>query len=98
MFFTTKPIVFLVVLSLLATFAAATPAMVARTGGGSSSCAPSTNIKCCDHVGTYSEVSPFINPAHHGGVILALLGLVGNIFASVILGVACSGIAIGGSW
>ncbi|KDQ22993.1 class I hydrophobin superfamily [Pleurotus ostreatus PC15] len=94
-FFNTKPIVFLVVLSVVATFAAATPAMLAR--GGGSSCAPSTSLKCCDHVGTFSEVSPYINPLELVGVIAALLGLVGGLFTSVTLALTCSGIDIGGS-
>ncbi|KAF4582643.1 hypothetical protein EYR40_002566 [Pleurotus pulmonarius] len=96
MFFNTKPIVFLVVLSVIATFAAATPAMLAR-GGGGSSCAPSTSLKCCDHVGTFSEVSPYINPLDLVGIIAALLGLVGQLFTTVTLGLTCSGIDIGGS-
>ena len=86
----------------LATFAAATP-LVARTEPTCSS----TEIKCCENVGTAAVVSNVLTPILLSvplvGPLLSLLGLNGVVallFGSVdvVLGLTCSGIAVGGSW
>ncbi|KAF7416419.1 hypothetical protein PC9H_002685 [Pleurotus ostreatus] len=84
----------------LATFAAATP-LVARTEPTCSS----TEIKCCENVGTAAVVSSVLTPilASNGlGTLLSLLGLnavVALVFGGVdvVLGLTCSGIDVGGS-
>ncbi|KAF4565326.1 hypothetical protein EYR36_001896 [Pleurotus pulmonarius] len=85
----------------LATFAAATP-LVARTEPTCSS----TEIKCCENVGTAAVVSSVLTPILTSlpfiGLLLPILGLDKIVVAlfgavDVVLGLTCSGIAIGGS-
>ncbi|KAF4582600.1 hypothetical protein EYR40_002523 [Pleurotus pulmonarius] len=92
-------IVLFFTIALFATLAVATPTMVARTGGGGSSC-PTTDIKCCEHVGTYTEVENYLDPDIKLGLIPALLGLLGltvGAVLDVVLGVTCSSISVGSS-
>ncbi|KDQ22974.1 hypothetical protein PLEOSDRAFT_1098458 [Pleurotus ostreatus PC15] len=91
----------LVLLTVFATLAAATPTMLARTGGGSGSSCGSTDIKCCQHVGTFSEVQGYLDADTKVKLIPALLGLLGvtvDVILGVVLGVTCSGVSVGGSW
>ncbi len=102
MFKNTNIALFLVLMTIFATFAAATPTMLARTGGGGggSSCG-STDVQCCQHVGTFSEVENFLDAGTKLALISAFLGLLGltvDAVLGVVLGVTCSGISVGGSW
>ncbi|KAJ8689390.1 hypothetical protein PTI98_013413 [Pleurotus ostreatus] len=95
----TNAIVLLFTFALFATLAVATPTIVARTGGSGSSC-PTTDIKCCSHVGTFSEVQGYIDDDTKVKLIPALLGLLGatiDVVLGVVLGVTCSSISVGSS-
>lgn len=96
MFKNTNASFLLVLLTVFATLAAATPTMLAPTGGGGSNSCGSTDIKCCQHVGTFSEVQGDTKVK----LIPALIGLLGatvDVILGVVLGVTCSGVSVGGS-